>query len=68
MSETLEIRVGNLMREIKELRKDLILQKTVKMKTVKNKKIKWQTLGTKVSKSWDNITAVEEIRMQREKI
>ena len=67
MSETLEIRVGTLLREIKELKKDLILQKTAKLKTVKNKTIKWQALGTKVSNSWDNITAVEEIRMQREK-
>lgn len=66
MSETLETRVGNLMHEIKELKKDLILQKIAKPKIVKNKTIKWQALGTKVSNRWDNISAVEEIRMQRE--
>lgn len=67
MSETLENRLGNLMHEIKELRKDLILQKTVKPKVIKNRTIKWQALGTKVSNRWDDISAVDEIRMQREK-
>jgi len=66
MSGTLENRLGNLMHEIKELKKDLILQKTAKPKTVKNKTIKWHALGTKVSNNWDGISAVDEIRMQRE--
>jgi len=67
MSGSLESRLGNLMHEIKELRKDLILQKTLKIEPSKNKAIKWQALGDKVSRKWDNIPAVEEIRRQREK-
>jgi hypothetical protein len=67
MEGTLEHRLVNLMREIKELRKDLILQKSTKSKTARPNLSKWQTLADRVSSRWDHVSAVEEISMQREK-
>lgn len=64
---TLEHRLINLMREIRELRKDLILQKSAKPGTTRGSLGKWQALGDRVSSQWDHISAVEEVAMQREK-
>jgi hypothetical protein len=64
---TLEHRLVNLMREIKELKKDLILQKSDKPKTARGSPSKWQALGERVSSRWDHVSAVEEVSMQREK-
>lgn len=67
MPETLENRLDDLIHKIKEIRKELILQKIGTADVVKNKIEMWKTLGRKVSSKWDNISAVEEISQQREK-
>lgn len=67
MQNTLENRLSKLIREIKEIEKQIILQKTSKPKIAKQKLIKWNALKEKVSAKWDNVSALDEISMQREK-
>jgi len=67
MEATMEIKLVNLMREIKELKKDLIQQKVASTKGVRSKTNRWQALGNRVSSQWDDISAVEEVLRQREK-
>lgn len=67
MSITLENKLSNLINEIKEIKKELILQELKKTRISKHKINKWKMLGKKVSSKWDNISAIEEINQQREK-
>ena len=67
MSSKLENKLGDLMHEIKEIKKDIILQKVKKADIAKHKISAWKKLADKVSAKWDNISAVEEITQQREK-
>ena len=67
MPETLENRLGDLIHKIKEIKKELILQKMGTADVLKNKTEMWKALGKKVSSKWDNISAVEEISQQRGK-
>lgn len=67
MSSTLEDRITKLIHEIKEIRKEMLFQEIEKAHATKNKLIKWKALGQKVSASWDKVSAVEEITLQREK-
>ncbi|MFH0814232.1 MAG: hypothetical protein V2A69_15555 [Pseudomonadota bacterium] len=67
MSTTLENRLGNLIHEIKEIKKELILQKHQKATVAQNKIKAWKALEKKVSSQWNGVSAVEEISQQREK-
>lgn len=67
MEGTMENRLVSLMHELKELKKDLILQKVANLKVVRGKASRWQALGGRVSSKWDGISAVEEVSRQREK-
>jgi hypothetical protein len=67
MSETLETRLNNLMHEIKEIKKSLILDKFSKVEGGQKKINAWKGLAKKVSSKWDGLSAVEEIIQQREK-
>ena len=67
MPITLENKLGNLIHEIQEIKKELILHKVQKVATAQNKINTWDILGKKVSSKWDTISAVEEISRQREK-
>lgn len=64
---TLENRLNDLIRAIKEIKKQVILEKFIKAKAVQNKIDAWKTPGKKVSSKWDNVPSVEEIIQQREK-
>lgn len=68
MQNTIENRVGGLIREINELKKELVLKKTKKINVGPKKIITWRRLSNKISAKWDNVSAVEEITHQREKI
>ena len=67
MPSKLENKLGDLMHEIKEIKKEIILQKVKKSDIVRHKISVWKKLADKVSAKWDNISAVEEISQQREK-
>jgi hypothetical protein len=67
MSKTFEHRLSDLIHEIKEIKKEIILDKLVKVYTDKTKINKWKMLGDKISSNWDGISAVNEIVQQREK-
>lgn len=67
MPIALENKLSNLINEIKEIKKDLILQELKKTRISKHKINKWKTLGEKVSSKWDSISVIEEINQQREK-
>lgn len=67
MPITLENKLSNLINEIKEIKKDLILQELKKTRVSKHKIDKWKLLGEKISSKWDTISVIEEINQQREK-
>jgi hypothetical protein len=67
MPITLKDKLGNLIHEITEIKKELICYKIEKAGAARNKIDIWKSLGKKVSSKWDNVSAVEEISQQREK-
>jgi hypothetical protein len=67
MSKTFEDRLSNLIHEIKEIRKQIILDKLVKVDAAQTKIDRWKKLGDKVSSNWDSLSATDEIAQQREK-
>lgn len=68
MQKSLESRLNDIIHEITEMRKQIILDKSVKVETAQNRVREWKALGKKVSANWNGPSAVEEIRQQREKI
>ncbi len=67
MPTSLEDKLSRLIHEIKEIKKDIILQEIAKTSASRQKINRWKRLGEKVSSRWDNVSAVEEISLQREK-
>jgi hypothetical protein len=67
MPKSLESRLNDLIHEITEMRKQIILDKSTKVEAAQNKIREWKVLGKKVSAKWNGPSAVEEIRQQREK-
>ena len=67
MPKSLENRLNDLIHEIAEMKKQLILDKAIKVEAARNSIREWKILGKKVSAKWDGPSAVEEIRQQREK-
>ena len=68
MPKSLESRLNDLIHEITEIKKQIILEKSIKVEAAQNRILEWKTLGKKVSSNWDSLSAVEEIRQQREKV
>ena len=66
-AKTLDDRLDNLVHEIKEIKKELILERKNHAGMVKERTAIWISLGKKVSVSWDAVSAVDEIADQREK-
>jgi len=67
MAGTLENRLDMLAREIKEIKKEVILQRLKKIAATMHTSSRWRGLGSRISKKWDNISATEEIARQRDK-
>lgn len=67
MGSPLENRLGNLIHEIQEIRKDIIIHKIERVTTAQTKINAWKSAGEKISSKWDNVSAVDEIARQREK-
>jgi hypothetical protein len=67
MAKTFEHRLSDLIHEIKEIKKEIILDKLVKVNAAQTKIRKWKMLGDKVSSNWDGLSVADEIAQQREK-
>jgi hypothetical protein len=67
MAGTLENRLDLLTREIKEIKKEVILQRLKKTTATMYAASRWRALGSRISKKWDSISATEEIARQRDK-
>lgn len=63
----LEHRLDDLIHKISEIKKQLFLEKLSKRKNSTDKMKRWKTLGAEISLKWCGLSAVEEIRLQREK-
>jgi hypothetical protein len=68
MARTLDNRLNDLIHEIKEIKKQIILGKIERVGAGKNKINRWKTIGDEVTSKWNGLSAVEEITQQREKI
>jgi hypothetical protein len=68
MAKSLENRLDDLIHEITEMKKQIILDKSIKVEAAQNRIREWKALGKKVSAKWNGPSAVEEIRQQREKV
>ncbi len=66
-AKTLNDRLNDLVHEIKEIKKELILEKMTHATAVRESSATWDSLGKKVSAKWDTVSAVDEIADQREK-
>jgi hypothetical protein len=67
MPKELEHRLDELIHEIKEIKKQILIEKLVEKQSARSRVNRWQKLGTQVSTKWRGPSAVEEIRLQREK-
>ena len=67
MATTLERRLDALVHEIRDIKKELILNKVKRLAVTKARTAKWKTLSKKVTVRWDHVSALDEIRQQREK-
>ncbi len=65
--ELLEHRLNGLIREIEGIRKKILSDKLQKEENPKERLNRWKILGNNVSLKWQGASAVEEIRLQREK-
>lgn len=65
MIKDIERQLVKLSREIQILKKKLVLQRKIKVKNVKTRLRNWERLGDKISAKWDDVSAVEEIKIQR---
>jgi len=68
MPKSLENRLNALIHEITEIKKQIILKKSINVEGGQNRILEWKALGKKVSAKWNGLSAVEEVRQQREKV
>lgn len=68
MAYTLEYKLDALMHEIRDIKKELILDKVTRLTITGPRTNSWKALRKKVSAQWDHVPAVDEIIQQREKI
>jgi phage shock protein A len=68
MIKSLENRLNDLIHEMTEMKKQVILDKSFKVHATQSRIREWKALAKKVSAKWNGPSAVEEIRQQREKV
>jgi len=67
MPTSLAHKLSDLIYEIKEIKKQLILGEIKKAHITKREMDKWNVLSRKISSQWNGVSAVDEISLQREK-
>ena len=61
------IKLSHILHDIKDLQKAIIHLGQEEKKTGEAPVSRWLSLGKEISREWSGMTAVEEIRAQREK-
>lgn len=67
-AKSLDARLEGLVHEIREIKKELIRSRMTRGIVSRTKDVAWISLGKKVSTRWDEVSAVDEISAQREKV
>jgi hypothetical protein len=67
MPTAMEQRLDRVVHELNEIKKEMILQKVQSAVRTVRKINAWESLGEKISVRWDNVSAVDEIRQQRDR-
>ena len=68
MPTAMEQRLDRVVHELNEIRKEMILLKMQPAVRADRKINAWKSLGEKISVKWDNVSAVDEIRQQRDRV
>jgi hypothetical protein len=68
MPTAIEQRLDRLIHELNEIKKEMILQKVQRAATTGEKINAWKSLSGKISARWDQVSAVDEIKQQRDRI
>ena len=68
MPTAIEQRLDKLVHELNEIKKEMILQKVQQASSIVGRISAWKSLSRKISGQWDHISAVDEIRQQRDGI
>lgn len=67
-STAMEQRLDRVVHELNEIKKKMILQKVrPTVRAVRQINV-WKSLGEKISVKWDHVSAVDEIRQQRDRV
>jgi SPX domain protein involved in polyphosphate accumulation len=67
MPTAMEQRLDRIVHELNEIKKEMILQKLQPVVRTVRKINAWKSLGEKISVRWDHVSAVDEIRQQRDR-
>ena len=67
MAKVLEQRLNDLIHDIKEIKKQVVLEKSIQANQAAKRAHRWQILADNVTLKWKGPSPVEEIRKQREK-
>lgn len=68
MPTAMEQRLDRVVHELNEIRKEMILLKAQPTVGATRKINAWKSLGEKISVRWDHVSAVDEIRQQRDRV
>ena len=68
MPSAMEQRLDRVVHELNEIKKEMILQKMQPAVSAVRKSSAWKSLGEKISVRWDHVSAVDEIRQQRDRV
>jgi hypothetical protein len=68
MPTAMEQRLDRVVHELNEIRKEMILLKVQPAVRADRKINAWKSLGEKISVRWDHVSAVDEIRQQRDRV
>ena len=68
MPTAIEHRLDKLVHELNEIKKEMILQKVQQTATTVGKISAWKSLSGRIAARWDHVSAIDEIRQQRDRI
>ena len=68
MPTAMEQRLDMLIHELNEIKKEMILLRAQPAIRADRKINAWKSLGEKISVKWDHVSAVDEIRQQRDRV
>ncbi len=68
MPTAIEQRLDRMVHELNEIKKEIILQKAQQVAYAVERISTWKSLSIKMSANWDDVSAVDEIRLQRDRI